>query len=94
MCHSVNCNNISFDSSHRLDIVVFQFVVLSKQVSKQVNKVVIYIYLNNHLQVKVRWDFNKKSTTRLVTKSSIPNLALILDTFLKLLIKSYCKTSW
>ena len=29
-----------------------------------VNKVVIYIYSNNHLQVKVRWDFNEKSTLR------------------------------
>ena len=26
--------------------------------------VVIYIHLNNHLQEKVRWDFNKKSTRR------------------------------
>ena len=66
----------------------------------------IYIYLNNHLRVKVRWDFNKKSTpspiyfnnkstTRLLSqKSSFLNLSLILDTFLKLLIESCWKTCW
>ena len=41
--------------------------VKDKQVS--ISKVVIYIYLNNHLQVKVRWNFNKKSTTRLLSQN-------------------------
>ena len=38
----------------------------------KVRKVAIYIYLNNHLQVKVRWDFNKKSTTRLFSQRAPP----------------------
>ena len=49
-----------------LSIVTFSFreIYNSCKVTKYVSKVVIYIYLNNHLQVKVRWDFNKKSTPR------------------------------
>ena len=31
----------------------------------------IYIYLNKHLQVKVRWDFNKTSTTGAPPKSFV-----------------------
>ena len=42
-------------------LMVFTLIV-SLSVLMPVSKVVIYIYLNNHLQVKVRWDFNKKST--------------------------------
>ena len=61
-------HNISLKSGLReleTEIIALKsFICEQFFIIKQVSKVVIYIYLNNHLQVKVRLDFNKKSTPR------------------------------
>ena len=61
-------HNISLKSGLReleTEIIALKsFVWEQFFIIKQVSKVVIYIYLNNHLQVKVRLDFNKKSIPR------------------------------
>ena len=61
-------HNISLKSGLReleTEIIALKsFVWEQFFIIKQVSKVVIYIYLNNHLQVKVRLDFHKKSIPR------------------------------
>ena len=46
--------------------IYHKFINLSKQASKEGRKEGrgCDTYLNNHLQVKLKWDFNKKSTPR------------------------------